>query len=199
MSESEVREIITPVRAAKIYRAFKAAWADYMADRVRYSRWPRTRANMVFERLAFHLQDQFSDDPGINFSFHDETVKLVIDQKLLARCKKANDRGLGVNVPTLANDLFCEQMSLVPDLDKIEIVYVVDKWATDIRKVLVQARDGDVKLWSYEIDDSALGSAAPVVPLRAPTVPPTAPADASDLVQPRVKPQRKSSEEDEKK
>jgi hypothetical protein len=196
MSESEVREIITPVRAAKIYRAFKAAWADYMADRVRYSRWPRTRANMVFERMAFHLQDQFSDDPGMHFSFHDETVKLIIDQRLLARCKKANDRGLGANVPTHANDLFCDQTSLVPDLDKVEIVYVVDKWATQITRVLVQARDGDAKLWAYEIDDSALDAATPVTPLPTPIAP--APADVSDLVQPRLKPQPKTKEEDDK-
>jgi len=201
MSEDEAQEIITPIRAAKIYRAVKKAWADVMADRARYNRWPRTRANMVFERLAVHFQEGFIDDPGIHFTFENETVKLVIDQKLLARCKKANARGLGENIPTLTNDLFCDQESFaaVPALDKIEIVYVVNDLGTEISKVLVQARDGDVRVWAYEIDDSALATTAPVVTFPAPAAPPMAPADVSDLVQPRATPLPKSSEEDEKK
>ena len=144
-SEEDVRSILTPIREGKIYRAFRNAWADYRKDRARYSRWLRTRANMVFERLAEHLQTQFTDDPGIHFTFHDETVKIVADQKLLARCKKANGRGLGQNVPTHANDLFCDQetLSLIAPFDKVEIVYTVNNLGTEIDKILVQARDGE--------------------------------------------------------
>ena len=196
--EQDVREIVTPVREAKIYRSVIQAWADYAKDRARYSRWPRTRANMVFERLAIRLQEQFVDDPGIHFTYDDETVKLVIDQKLLARCKKANSRGLGQNVPTHANDLFCEQgsFSTIAPLDKIEIVYVVNDLGTEISSVLVQARDGDVRLWAYEIDDTVLASTVPVTPLPTPEVAPASP-DAADLVRPRAKPAIK--DEDEKK
>jgi hypothetical protein len=196
--EHDVRKIVTPIREAKIYRSVIQAWADYKQDQARYTRWPRTRANMVFERLAVRLQEQFVDDTGIHFTFDDETVKLVIDQKLLARCKKANGRGLGQNVPTHANDLFCDQASFstIAPLDKIEIVYVVNNLETEISKVLVQARDGDVRLWAYEIDDTALASTVPVTPLPTQEVS-AALAEAADLVRPRAKPAIK--DEDEKK
>lgn len=138
--KDDVRKIITPIREAKIYRAFHQAWTDWVQDRARYSRWPRTRANMFFERLAIRLQEQFADDPGFHFTFHNETVKIVVDQKLLARCKKADGRGLGHNIQTGANDLFCDQasLSIVVPFDKVEIVYVVNKLGTEISKVLVQ-------------------------------------------------------------
>jgi hypothetical protein len=193
--EDDVRAILTPVREAKIYRAFKQAWADFLQDRPRYPRWPRTRANMMFERLSIRLQEQFIDDPGIHFTFHDETVKIIADQKLMARCKKADNRGLGHNVPTQANDLFCEQASLafVTPFDKVEIVYVINDLSTEISKVIVQARDGDARLWAYEIDDTALATIAPVTPL--PTGVPSIVPDASDLVQPRTKPATKEEED----
>jgi hypothetical protein len=198
--EDDVRAIITPTREAKIYRAFHAAWDDYIQDRSRYKIWPRTRANMVFERIAVRLQEQFLDDPGMYFDFANETVKITIDQKLLARCKKANSKGLGQNIPTQANDLFCEQdmFAAVAPLDKIEIVYVVNMLSTEIRRILIQARDGDVRLWSYEIDDTALASVAPVISIPTPATPPALVPDASDLVNPRTKPASKDEEKDGK-
>jgi hypothetical protein len=96
--------------------------------------------------------------------------------------------GLGHNVRTDANDLFCDQATLAfaAPLDKIEIVYVVNKLGTEISKVLVQARDGETRLWAYEIDDTALATVAPVTPL--PTPAPSVVPDVADLVQPRNKP-----------
>lgn len=194
--EEDVRRILTPIRAARIFRAFRQAWADFIQDRAKYSRWARTRANMIFERLADRLQEQFIDDPGIHFVFHNETVKIIADQKLMARCKKANDRGLGSNISTHANDLFCDQatMAFAAPFDKVEIVYKVNSLGTEISKVFVQARDGDTRLWAYEIDDAALVAAAPVTPILPVVAPPTAP-DASDLVQPRTKPVVKDEED----
>jgi hypothetical protein len=184
-SEDDVRKVLTPERAAKLYRAIQQAWTDVQQDIARYPHWPRTRAGMVFERLRIRLQEQFATDTGAYFTFADETMKVVFDGKLVARCKKADSRGLGHNIPTDANDLFVEQGSLFETQDKIEVVYVLNTYATDVSKVLVQARDGDVRLWAYEIDDAALGISAPVTPLPPR---PTAPSSADDLVQPRAKP-----------
>lgn len=183
--EDDVRKVLTPERAAKLYRATREAWADVQQDIARYPHWPRTRASMMFERLKIRLQEQFATDTGIHFAFADETMKIVIDGNLVARCKKADSRGLGHNISTDANDLFIEQGSLFEAQDKIEIVYVLNTYATEISKVLVQARDGDVRLWAYEIDDAALGTAAPVTPMPTRPLPPHS---ADDLVQPRAKP-----------
>lgn len=185
----EAREILTPLREAKLYRSFHQAWDDVQADISRYPRWPRTRAGMVFERLAVRLQENFKDDAGVYFAFAHETVKLTFDNKLLVRCKKADGQGLGHNIPTFANDLFCDQEPFLgfEPMGKIEVVYVLNAYGTAIKRIVVQARDGDVRLWSYDIDDAAMPST--VAPFPAPTTPP--PADVSDLVKPRAKPAAK--------
>jgi hypothetical protein len=188
--EDNVRRVLAPIREAKLYRAFKQAWDDVRADRARYPIWPRTRANMVFERLAIRLQEQFSDDPNVRFEFAAETVKITFDDDIVARVKKADNRGLGHNVETIANSLFTDQTQYVLEgfepLDKIEIVYVLNMYSTEIERVVVQARDGDVRLWAYEIEDAIpLAPTAPISPLPTPPAPP---ADADDLVRPRTTP-----------
>jgi hypothetical protein len=90
----------------------------------------------------------------------------------------------------MANDLFCAQTSFLVPLGKVEVVYFIDVYATEITEVVVQARDGDVRLWSYPIDDTALASTAPVISLPTPAVPPVA-SDIENMVQPRSKPAAK--------
>jgi len=187
--EDDVRRVLTPIREAKLSRAFKQAWDDVRADQARYPYWPRTRANMVFERLAVRMQEQFSDDPGVHFEFADETMKITFDDEIVARVKKADNRGLGHNIETIANSLFTGQTQYVLEgfepLDKIEIVYVLNMYGTEIKRVVVQARDGDVRLWAYEIEDAIpLAPAAPVTPFPTPPVP----TGADDLVRPRTTP-----------
>jgi len=190
----EARAVIYAEREAKIAKAFAAAWHDWETCPVRgkYSCWPRTRANMVFERIADYLLEEFADDPGVRLVFMDETIKVVFDEKIVARCKKANALGLGQNIETQIVLKFVEAQPDIPGLDglkKLEIVYVLNELQTTIRDVVVQARDGDLRLYSYAIGDAAEGAA--VLPF--PALPPHRPApqpggsiyDASDLVQPR--------------
>lgn len=199
-TEEDVRSVLHPGREAKLHRAFHQAWRDVIVDQAKYSRWPRTRANMMFERLAEHLQESFDDDPKVVFCFADETVKISFDDTLLARCKKADDRGFGHNVPTQAVLRFChatQELLLFPGLQKIEILYVVNRTGTALQRIVVQARDGDMRLWAYPLDGAESGGAAtPVVPLPRPPTPPPQ-TDGSDLVQPRKTPVHKE-ETDEK-
>jgi hypothetical protein len=190
----EVRRIIGPEREDKLCRAFRKAWEDVAADIHKYPRWARTRANMVFERLAIRLQEEFADDLEVSFHFHDETVKMVLEDTILARCKKADEQGLGHNIATQANMAFVEAQLEFPGLEslqKIEIVYGVGALG-EIDGIAVQSRDGDMRLWSYPIPSSAAaGGAGTIVPLPLPPPPPPSagPADdASDLVKPREKP-----------
>jgi hypothetical protein len=78
-NEDDVRRIIGTNREAKLWRAFHTAWDDVAGDISRYNRWPRSRANMVFERLAVRLLEEFADDPRVRFSFGDETVKIIFN------------------------------------------------------------------------------------------------------------------------
>ena len=103
--EGDVRRILGGGREAKIWRGVDRAWKDVSADIGRYSIWPRSRAIMMFERLAVRFQDHFHRSQTERT---DETVKMIFDELVLARCKKANDRGLGQNIETQANMSFCE-------------------------------------------------------------------------------------------
>jgi hypothetical protein len=80
----------------------------------------------------------------------------VVNDKVLFRIKKANESGLGSNVPTQSVMEFVIQESLfagiLPDLVKVEICYFEDQVGAEIASVAVTARDGDSLLWSYEID-----------------------------------------------
>jgi len=149
---------------------------------------------MFFERLATHLQSLFADDPGVRFLFHDETFKVVIDDLVVLRFKKANGKGFGANVPTQANFAFIDSE---PDLfglggQKVEAVYTLDDLGTKIKSIAIQARDGDVRLWAYALDRNAGSGAATVVPL--PVTPLSPLTDSADLVHAK-KPE--SDEQDE--
>jgi hypothetical protein len=197
--ESEVRGVLHPGREAKIERALMRAWQDWLDDpnRAMYSRWPRTRANMVFERIADHLQKELAGDPQVQFHFQDETIKVVFDDKVLARFKKADEDGFGINNPTQATIAFCEaQADLpgLPGLQKIEVLYHLDSLQTYIAGITVQARDGDMRLWSYSLDASSGAQA----PLPFPPPPPPPPYDASDLVRPRAPGRADEDAEDSK-
>ena len=84
-----------PDRQAKLWRTVHRAWVDVAADISKYSIWPRSRANMMFERLAVRLQEEFADEhPKVRFSFSDETVKIIFDERVLADVKKQTIAGL---------------------------------------------------------------------------------------------------------
>lgn len=198
-SYADARLIIHPVRERRIVTAFAAGWSDWLVcpQRGWFSRWPRTRANMVFERVVDHLQRQFADDVGVRFVFDDETMKMVLDDRIVLRVKKANALGLGSNIQTQAVIDFVDAQPDLPGLEgltKLEIVYVLNAIQTEIRSVIVQARDGDMKIYSYPIDVAAEGSGT-VVPLPLPPAPPTGDDYADDLVRPKKEPGRQRADD----
>ena len=63
-------------------------------------RYARTRANIVFDLIAGEVAAEFDGEPRVRVLQKDETVKLLVDDSLLLRIKKANDDGLGSNIQT---------------------------------------------------------------------------------------------------
>ena len=183
--EDEVRAVLSSKREEKIHKAFMNAWEDWdkNPEKSKYSRWPRTRATMVFERIAARLLEEFTGEPGVDFFFKDETIKFVFDHKVLVRAKKGDEAGLGRNITTQAAIDFCEAQADLPGLEglqKIEVVYTLNKTATAIEAIIVQARDGDMKLWAYNLGGGA--ATAEIIPLPLPTQPGTI---MDDLVSPK--------------
>ncbi len=196
IEESDAKAVLTLQREAKILQAHKDAWEDWWKspDRSKFSFWKRTRANMFFERLRYHLYEAFKNDRGVHFQLKHQTFKILFDQKLIVRFKKANGKGLGSNVWTQEVFHFCSAQQEIPGLpgvDKVEVVYVLNPLNTTIEKVFVQARDGKVRLWAYEIGGN---KQAGIVPLPQ-RIPPKLPAGAGDLVTPRKSGRRDESED----
>jgi hypothetical protein len=168
-----VRSVLTAEREERITDAYNRAWNDWWSnsDRTKLSRWPRTRANTFFEYLANHLITEFVNDSGVRFIFQRESFKLTIDDKLVVRFKKANTNGVGSNIETQAEITFGEpQTDLpgMPGLQKVEIVYTLNATETAIAELTVAARNGDKRLWGYNIGGTG---GAMVVPLVQPPVP----------------------------
>ena len=192
-TESEVRKIITPQREGKVDRAYSRAVADWVEspDRSKISRWPRTRANVIFEYLANHLTEEFESDQNARFEWGDETFRLIFDEKLLIRFKKATKNGVGSSIPTQAEIDFCNpQLDLpgMPGVQKVEISYKLNATGTAVDRINVAARDQDKPLWAYPLSGSGETGSADVITF-SPTQPPVPSIDEM------VKPRRAKSDE----
>ena len=192
-TESEVRKIITPQREGKVDRAYSRAVADWVEspDRSKISRWPRTRANVIFEYLVNHLTEEFESDQNARFEWGDETFRLIFDEKLLIRFKKATKNGVGSSIPTQAEIDFCNpQLDLpgMPGVQKVEISYKLNATGTAVDRINVAARDQDKPLWAYPLSGSGETGSADVITF-SPTQPPVPSIDEM------VKPRRAKSDE----
>lgn len=195
-THDEARDILTPERERKLVQAFLDAWDDWYTCpfRVAYSRWPRTRANMVFERLADRLQEQFADDIAVRFVFRHETIKIVFDEFIVVRVKKANSLGVGQNIETAATAQFVDaQMEIdgLAGLKKVEVVYALNRLQTAIRSIVAHAHDGDMQIWVWTLGQGAAGAEIVPFPLPSPP-PPTQPSGGADAADEVIRPKRPS-------
>jgi len=115
----------------------------------------RSRACLVHDFMVQRAINAWTDDASVRVIQHDETAKFVVGNAVLLRFKKADDRGLGANIPTQAALDFAEQqheLPGIPNVHKVEIVYVLNHLQTQVDRVVVVARDGNVRLWDYIIE-----------------------------------------------
>jgi hypothetical protein len=142
--------------------------------------WRRkgTRRAMFWEFAVSKLIELTLDDPGLFVDEHHDTVSFIFDDAVLIRLKKA-DIGLhSSNYPTQLALMFHEHQADLfgfTGLQRVEAVYIPNRFDTDIIWTGVVAHEGEVKLWHFELTAPAM---APVVPLPFPT---PAPAPTSDL------------------
>jgi hypothetical protein len=94
-----------------------------------------------------------------------ETAVFLVDKSVLVRFKKGNDQGLSRNIPTQAALAFNdpqEKLFDLPDVWRVDVVYTLNRFETQISDILVVARNGDDVLWSYSIY-SGTADIAPVI------------------------------------
>ena len=125
----------------------------------------RSRACLVHDFIVQRAIAAFTGDAAVRTIRRDETAKFVFAGQVALRFKKADDNGLGSNIKTEATLDFVEQQQElpgIPNVHKIEVVYILNRLQTQIERVVVVARDGDVRLWNYVI---APATTAEIVPL----------------------------------
>jgi hypothetical protein len=154
-NEDIVRSVLAPYET-KLFQAVHGAWADWkavgLAGRLLFL--GRSRACLVHDFIVQRAITAFTGDAAVRTVRRDETAKFVFAGQVALRFKKADDNGLGSNIETEATLDFVEQQQElpgIPNVHKIEVVYILNKLRTQIERVVVVARDGNVRLWNYVI------------------------------------------------
>jgi hypothetical protein len=178
-----IRKVVD--RAWAEWRAMAAYRADNGFNPFLYS---RTVANIVFDAIARHAIAEFAGDASVHIEIEPQTIKLFFGGSVFARFKKGDDNKLGQNIPTQAALAFEYVDGMLPGLPaetaKVEFIWLANEINTRLEHVLVVARDGDLLLWDYELDDPA-AAAGTVIPFPEPPTPP-APTSDDDLVKPKT-------------
>lgn len=165
-NEATVRTILQPYEA-KLMAAIAGAWDDWkalpLAGQLLFP--GRSRACLVFDFFVGRAITAFAGDTGVHVSRRDETAKFMFAGQVVLRFKKADDSGLGSNIRTQATLKFVDQESQLPgmpDVHKVELVYMLNRLQTQIDEVAVVARDGNVCLWSYVLTPAANAAVIPL-------------------------------------
>jgi HJR/Mrr/RecB family endonuclease len=153
-----------------LFNAIHGGWGDWQALQLggRLLFPARSRACVVYDFIVQRAMAVLAGDNDVRVIQRDETVKFIFADKVALRFKKANDNGLGSNILTQATLGFVDQQQELPglpDVHKVEVVYVLNRLQTRIEQVQVAARDGDTCLWTYDI---APDTSAKVIPLPTP-------------------------------
>lgn len=153
--EQVVRATLSKYEPA-IFKAVQDGWRDWegleLNGRLLFR--ARSRACLVYDFVVKRAIAALDGDTGVRIVRRDETVKFIFGNSIVMRFKKANGNGLGSNIETQATLDFVAQQQEMPglgDVHKVEVVYVLNSLQTQVSEVLVVARDGDIRLWSYTI------------------------------------------------
>ena len=182
--ESDVRRIFSRIIPI-LLTIGRGAWQDWLtsseAGRTRFS---RTRAAVVWERMIDRAITAFDAIPGIRHIEKFQTVSFIIDDYVLFRFKKADSNYLSRNIQTKLALAFHDPNARFPyfenmDFIRVEVVYILNKLETELQGIYVVARQGRKTLWHYDIGvPEATAKEFPESVRRTP---------AEDLVQPPLK------------
>ena len=154
--ESDVKRILSRI-IPMLLTIGRGAWQDWLtsseAGRTRFS---RTRAAVIWERMIDRAITAFDSIPGIRHIEKFQTVSFIIDNYVLFRFKKANSKYLSHNIQTKLALAFHDPNARLPyfeDMDfiRVEVVYVLNKLETELQGIYVVARQGRKTLWHYDV------------------------------------------------
>lgn len=163
-SQTTVRPILDEIRD-HIVSAVLHAWDDWLASGfVGIWRCKRSRANFVWEQIIDRAQTTLMGHDAVHVINGNETMKFLVRNEVLFRFKKADATGRTSNVATqLALAFHDHEQDLfgLPEVQRVEVVYKLNRLETQVEDVCVVARNGDSVAWEY----SLLDASEAVVPL----------------------------------
>jgi hypothetical protein len=138
--------------------------------------WRRksTRRAIFWENAVNKLIELLADDTGVQIVFHHDTVSFVFEDAVLLRLKKADYTLRTSNIPTFMAQLFDDhEVDLFgyPGLQRVEAVYIPNRYDTGIVYTGLVAREDGVHLWHCDLPEPATAS-VPALP--QPVSPPAA-------------------------
>lgn len=173
--ETTVRSTLTAHdRGDRMREAILLAWQTSLAEAKPWWRRPATHASVMWENAVDHAVTALAAFEGVTVLNHYGTVSIIFDDKVLFRLKKAGMSLLTRNYPTQLARLFHQPSSDLfgyTDLQRVELVYVPNRFSTELIWLGVVARHGKNVLWKIEL----LGSEPVAIPLPLPARP--SPAD----------------------
>jgi hypothetical protein len=174
-SEATVRPVLDEIRE-QVVSAIREAWEDWLAsDRNGVWRYKRSRANFVWEQIIERANNALLGHDAVHLIDGHETMKFLVRDKVLFRFKKADETGRSSNVATqLALAFHDHEQDLfgLPEVQRVEVVYKLNRLETQIDDICVVARNGDQIAWEYSLLDAGEAS----VPLPLPEPKPERPA-----------------------
>lgn len=159
-------------RAAEIRQALEAG-DEALRKQPDNGWWRRksTRRAYFWENAVAKLIELTADDPGVRIVRHFDTVSFIYDEAVLVRLKKAGYTLHSSNYPTPMAELFHNYNTDLfgnPGLQRVEAVYIPNRFDTSILWSGIVARDGHKPLWHFELVDLPV---APLIPIPAPVQP----------------------------
>ncbi len=138
-----------------LYGVVIGAWQDWLdGSEFGRTRFNRTRANIVWDRMIDRAYNAFVDIPNIEPLEIHNTVYFIANGRILFRFKKGDVKGLSSNYLTQSVfDFYDHDLPLFGDLSfsRVEVVYVLDKSELKIDNVSIVARNAEKILWSYDL------------------------------------------------
>lgn len=156
-TQEAVRPILDEVRS-EVVAVVRGAWDDWMDSKyVGAWRCKRSRANFVWEQMMERAHRAFADVGSVHIIEGIETMKFLVRDEILFRFKKADESGRTSNVATqLALDFHDHDKDLfgLPAVQRVEVVYKLNRLETALQDICVVARDCDRIAWEYSLLDA---------------------------------------------
>jgi hypothetical protein len=161
-------------RGSKIRRALDYASAEAKKEAKGWLRRKSTRRAVFWENAVQKLIELLADDPNVQIIPHHDTVSFIFDDAVLVRLKKADMTLRTSNYPTPTAELFDDHRADLfgyAGLQRVEAVYIPNRFDTDIIWTGIVAHDGNADLWHFEFAEPVT---MPTAALPHPVQPPAA-------------------------